>query len=108
MTATSDGFDCRRCGACCAFYRVSFYWAEAASLALADDLVEQLTPWHACLAGTDSAAPRCRALHGEIGSRVRCSVYAQRPSPCHELQAGDERCRRARQGHGLPARADER
>ncbi|EXI64080.1 MAG: Flagellin N-methylase [Candidatus Accumulibacter adjunctus] len=101
-TPTSDAFDCRRCGACCASYRVSFYWAEAEVLALPDELVEQLTPWHACLAGTQSARPRCRALHGEIGDRVCCTVYPQRPSPCHEVQAGDERCQRARWRHGLP------
>lgn len=101
-TATTGDFDCRSCGACCASFRVSFYWAEAAVLALPDELVEQLSPWHACLAGSNSSAPRCRALQGEIGSRVRCTVYAQRPSPCRELQPGDDRCRRARQRHGLP------
>jgi hypothetical protein len=105
-TPTNGGFDCRRCGACCAFYRVSFYWAEAEVLALPDELVEQLAPWHACLAGTQSAQPRCRALHGEIGSRACCTIYPQRPSPCHEVQAGDDRCQRARRGHGLPALAE--
>jgi len=44
------------CGACCAAFRVSFYWAEATVLSLPDDLVEQLSPWHACLAGSNSAA----------------------------------------------------
>jgi len=100
--AVTGGFDCRNCGACCATFRVSFYWAEAAVLALPDELVEQLSPWHACLAGSNSAAPRCRALQGEIGSRVCCTVYAQRPSPCRAVQVGDDRCRRARQRHGLP------
>ena len=101
-TVATRGFDCRNCGACCAAFRVSFYWAEATVLALPDELVEQLSPWHACLAGSNSAAPRCRALQGEIGSRVCCTVYTRRPSPCRELQPGDDRCRRARQRHGLP------
>ncbi|MCM8614177.1 YkgJ family cysteine cluster protein [Accumulibacter sp.] len=105
-TPTSGSFDCRRCGACCASYRVSFYWAEAEVLALPDELVEQITPWHACLAGTQSAQPRCRALHGEIGSRACCTIYPQRPSPCHEVQVGDDRCQRARRGHGLPPLAE--
>ncbi|HNC52116.1 MAG TPA: YkgJ family cysteine cluster protein [Accumulibacter sp.] len=94
--------DCCNCGACCASFRVSFYWAEATARDLPDALVEQLTPWHACLSGTNAASPRCRALWGEVGERVRCTVYDRRPSPCHEIQAGDEKCTKARQTHRLP------
>lgn len=93
---------CVSCGACCVTYRVSFYWAEAEALGLPEHLVEQLNPFYACMAGTNAAKPRCQALDGEIGSSVGCSVYAQRPAACHEVQAGDEKCNRARQRHGLP------
>lgn len=94
---------CLNCGACCATYRVSFYWAEADALAIPDQMVEAITPLYACLAGTNQARPRCQALTGEVGQAVKCSMYLQRPSPCHELQAGDEKCNRARAKHGLPA-----
>ena len=94
--------DCHGCGACCASFRVSFYWAEASVRAIPDDLIRQLSPWYACLAGTNSPAPRCRALQGEVGGRVRCTIYAHRPSPCREVQVGDDKCSRARQRHGLP------
>lgn len=30
-----------------------------------------------------------------------CSVYPQRPSPCREVQPGDEKCNKARDRHGL-------
>ena len=80
---------------------MSFYWAESQSLALAPDLTEQLNPWLACMAGTNQPVPRCRALSGMIGLEVSCTVYAQRPSPCHELQPGEDRCQRARARHGL-------
>jgi hypothetical protein len=93
---------CRQCGACCAAYRVSFYWAEAQQLGLSDARIERLTPHLACMAGTNRPAPRCDALQGEIGDQVSCLAYAARPSPCRELQPGDEKCHRARARHGLP------
>ncbi|WIT12212.1 YkgJ family cysteine cluster protein [Paucibacter sediminis] len=88
------------CGACCASFRVSFYWAEASDLP--DALTERVSPLYSCMAGTHSKAPRCAALQGEIGGAVACSVYAQRPSPCREVVAGDAKCLAARQRHGLP------
>lgn len=94
---------CRGCGACCAAFRVSFYWAEAEVLGLPTTLIEQIGPWYACLAGTDAPSPRCLALHGELGKRVLCSVYEQRPSPCREVQPGDGQCTKARCRHALAA-----
>jgi len=44
---------------------------------------------------------------GQVGGAVGCSIYAQRPSPCRELQAAwehgepSEQCDRARQAYGL-------
>ena len=95
--------ECRRCGACCAAFRVSFYWAEADASGLSPILVEQIGPWYACMTGTNSAAPHCLALTGTVGSNVLCSVYAQRPSPCRKLRPGDSQCARARDRYGLPA-----
>lgn len=90
---------CQQCGACCATFRVSFYWAEAPGLPAAR--IEKLTPWLACLGGTNAAAPHCAALSGSVGGPVSCTVYAERPSPCREVQPGDDKCRRARAHHGL-------
>lgn len=101
------GNPCLRCGACCATYRVSFYWAEAAERGLPDELFEQASPWHACMAGTGQPEPRCRALAGEIGASVSCLVYQHRPSPCRELQPGEDKCNRARVKHWLPLLEDE-
>ncbi|HEX7114659.1 MAG TPA: YkgJ family cysteine cluster protein [Steroidobacter sp.] len=95
------GNPCLRCGACCATYRVSFYWAEAEHYGLPDSLIEKISPWHACMAGTGEPQPRCCALDGIIGKAVSCLVYEQRPSPCRELQLGEEKCNRARVRHGL-------
>lgn len=94
-------FDCQRCGACCASFRVSFYWAEAEVHGLPDDMVEPVTALLACLRGTNQAQPRCIGLQGRIGAAVTCTCYAQRPSPCREVQPGDDKCRRARARWGM-------
>jgi len=58
--------------------------------------------------GTDAAPPRCVALAGVIGEGVRCTIYADRPSPCRDfapyaaLGLGEDACDRARARHGLP------
>lgn len=101
--APDDGDLCRACGACCAAFRVSFHWLETASLGLSDALVEPVTPHRVAMRGTHAKAPRCVALDGTVGVGVRCTVYAARPSPCREVQPGDERCTTARARHGLTA-----
>lgn len=101
---------CISCGACCGYFRVSFYWAEAedggGSVPLS--VTEPLTPFLRCMQGTNGKSPRCRALQGEIGKAVSCSIYRQRPSPCREFeQSGEngsrnEACDRARACYNLP------
>jgi Fe-S-cluster containining protein len=93
---------CLSCGACCMSFRVSFYWSEALELALPEALTEQVAPHLACMAGTNSTQPYCVALgRGEAGP-MACGVYAQRPSPCREVQIGDDKCNRARSRCGMP------
>lgn len=99
------------CGACCASYRVSFYWGEA------DDapggwvpvrFTSVVTPHLRAMQGTDCKSPRCVALQGEVGEAVSCSIYAQRPSTCREFDwhlddgSVDPRCTDARSRRGLP------
>jgi Fe-S-cluster containining protein len=92
---------CVACGACCAAFRVSFYWAEAEANGLPPHMVQALNAVIACMAGTNQATPRCAALEGEIGESVACGAYEQRPSPCREVEVGDEQCAKARARHGL-------
>lgn len=44
---------------------------------------------------------RCAALLGSLGKRVRCAIYAQRPSPCRRVEAGSDLCHRYRREQGL-------
>ncbi len=88
------------CGACCACFRVSFYWADALARGTPELLVEKVTPLLGCMAGTNREAPRCAALNGTVGTQVQCEIYDQRPSTCHDLKRGDEKCSRARARYG--------
>jgi len=101
----SAAFDCQTCGACCAQFRVSFYWAEA------DDapggtvpvaLTEAISPHLRCMQGTSSRRPHCIALEGQVGQQVSCRIYDLRASTCRAVQVGDAQCLRARERHGLP------
>jgi Fe-S-cluster containining protein len=102
---------CVRCGACCAYYRASFYWAEANNTpggTVPVELTEKLNDFRRVMRGTNPPNPRCVALLGEIGQSVRCSIYELRASVCREFavswEAGihNERCDRARAAWGLP------
>jgi Fe-S-cluster containining protein len=102
MPATAAPSPCLRCGACCAAFRVSFYWAEAEERGLPPELTERVNGHLLCMRGTWATRPRCIALQGEVGRTVHCSAYDHRPGPCREVQPGDERCARARARNGLP------
>lgn len=103
---------CLKCGACCAFYRASFYWAEANDVTpggVPVELTRQLTPHLRVMCGTDQPNPRCVALQGNIGERVFCRIHPQRSSSCREYQPSYEdgsvnpRCDTARAAYGLAA-----
>ena len=108
MTGTDN--PCTRCGACCASWRVDFAREELASAggSVPDGLADDLGGGTCRLRGTDRQPPRCAALVGVVGERVRCAIHEWRPSPCREfglrapLGVGDEACDRARARHGLP------
>jgi Fe-S-cluster containining protein len=95
---------CVACGACCATFRVSFYWAETDAHPegfVPKDLTYPLTPHLSCMQGTEKSPVRCVALEGEIGKSVGCRIYPNRSSTCREFEAGSEECNRARAKYGL-------
>lgn len=113
----SPGNPCLTCGACCAFFRVSFYWGEtdlAPGGSVPQEFTEPLSDFLVCMKGTNQKKPRCAALEGEIGKAVRCAIYDNRPTPCREFgvfwEKGTarirteelQRCNRARAAWGLP------
>lgn len=90
---------CLSCGACCAYFRVSFYWAEGISMP--DHYIEPLNSVYTCMSGTNQKNPLCIALSGEIGQQVSCSIYEMRSSSCQEVQIADEQCNKARRAHNM-------
>lgn len=102
---------CLNCGACCATFRVSFYWGEtdaAPEGIIPSHLTEQVNHYYSCMQGTNQPSPRCVALLGNIGEGVRCNIYEKRSSACREFSYHGENgqaspiCQRARAVHGLP------
>ncbi len=94
------------CGACCASFRVSFYFGESDAVpggTVPSALVEPVTPFLVAMRGTNQPQPHCTALQGRVGEAASCGIYAQRASTCREVEVGDERCNTARSRYGLPA-----
>lgn len=107
------GNPCLSCGACCAYFRVSFYCGEIADGCgggmVPPELVTQVGPLRAAMKGTEHGRGRCIALRGEIGSdTVHCSIHPQRPTPCREFDpwrhdgTPEPDCQRVRAMFGLP------
>lgn len=95
---------CLNCGACCAYFRVSFYWGQTTAHpdgTVPETLTEPINHHYVAMRGTSQANRRCVALDGEVGQAVGCTIYEQRATPCREFEAGDERCNQARNHWGL-------
>ncbi len=109
QTAIDTPSPCMNCGACCAYFRVSFYWGEQASAGgvVPDELTQKISPHLSCMQGTGSKPARCVALAGEIGQSVACGIYEQRSTTCREFAMSGENgehnpeCDKARAFHGL-------
>lgn len=95
---------CQSCGACCASFRVSFYWAETDAHPLGRvpaELTRKINDTYVCMKGTEQNPVRCIALQGEVGESVGCRIYSLRSSTCREFDAGSEVCNQAREKIGL-------
>lgn len=77
---------CSGCGACCRHFRVSFYHGELDTQpggCVPADMTVQITPFRACMKGTEAGGEPCVALQHD----QRCGIYELRPSVCREFQA---------------------
>lgn len=119
MPKTEKLHPCQTCGACCARFRVAFFWREAekgfTTHTVPSGLFEESDDFHRTMKGTAEKNPRrCVALEGRVGDFVNCTIYENRPSPCRDFTASYEdgkknpRCDEAREGIGLkPLRREE-
>lgn len=106
--------DCRQCGACCVNLPANRaqgfgYWVEISD----DDRILRRADLVRKHVVRDAAGvPHLRLVHdgaclglrGELGGRVSCAIYHERPSPCRRVQPGDAQCLRYRAAHGFTSR----
>ena len=101
---------CLACGACCAYYRASFYWTEADDATpggVPVQLTQKITSARLAMRRTTGADPRCIALEGEIGVNVYCAIYPSRSLICRDFSPSwidgspNEKCDQARLAYGL-------
>lgn len=105
----TDNNPCLTCGACCAYFRVSFFWGEAQSAggSVPDELLVPVSPTYVAMQGTQCKPARCSALRGKIGEQVHCTIYAERSTTCQNFHASwysgehSPDCDEARKAHGL-------
>lgn len=99
---------CNGCSACCRHFRVSFYHGEMDTQPgghVPADMTAQLTPFRACMKGTESGQSSCIALQAD----GRCGIYTHRPSVCREFPvfmadgSFNPECVRLRALHGIAA-----
>lgn len=90
--------DCQSCGACCAY---SCCWPEFVEEEDGDGIPEEMCD---CDSGRMKCnGDRCVALIGDIGVKVSCVVYQNRPSVCQEFPHGDvNNCNTVRRRFKLP------
>jgi Fe-S-cluster containining protein len=108
---------CLTCGACCAFFRVSFYWGETTDSpegTVPAHLTEDIAPFYRAMKGSNHQHPRCIAVEGDIGQSSHCSIYEKRPTACRTFAVDFvdgqviaspedfERCSQARAHYNLP------
>ena len=112
QAADDDGakHPCVSCGACCAYFRASFYFGECQAYGIPESMVEQISPFLVAMKGTTSRKnTRCIALNGTVGQfGTTCRIYANRSSTCRDFVPSYEdghshtpECDRARVAHGL-------
>lgn len=72
----ADTNPCMQCGACCAYFRVSFYHGETDSTGgvVPAEMTEKVNDFMACMKGTDQKSPRCINLQGKSVSVWRAAL----------------------------------
>jgi len=101
---------CLSCGACCVSFRITLPRCELDSAPggqVPTTLTTPYTATTACMREHPDIPGRCIALEGDVGTAVRCSIYARRPEACREFAPltlfghGDAACNEARRHCGL-------
>lgn len=104
----NDKNPCLTCGACCNYFRISFYHGELEGGLggfVPNERANKLNDFFAVMKGSECGG-RCNALIGEIGKEISCAIYSNRPTPCREFPVIvdgkiNPECNKARIKNGL-------
>ena len=99
---------CQSCGACCVYYFEDGNYAPSAG-ETEDELEFLLDLAFYSLRHEEMILKRrkingrwqCKALKGEFGGAVSCSIYKIRPDACREFEPLSEKCLEARRALGI-------
>ena len=85
-------YDCTKCGACCCF---KWSWPvlrrdRSDATNIPKEMQREDYPLMKTIDG------RCVALKGEMGDKVCCKIYNDRPNSCRKFTPGSELCKEAR------------
>lgn len=90
---TTD-FDCQACGACCSKLAVDVDPFDEVPVHLTKDdrIVGPIMR---------ERKGQCICLKGQIGVKVRCSIYENRPTVCRVFRPGNNMCLTVRSERGI-------
>ncbi|GAC1352990.1 MAG: hypothetical protein NVS3B20_09170 [Polyangiales bacterium] len=104
-------YDCVKCGACC--YNPDenreIGYIDYVEIATSDRILRKVDLVRRLVVLDDDLIPhmrhshlqRCAALKGELGKKVGCTIYLDRPTSCHTFTAGSRRCKQYRRERGI-------
>lgn len=109
---------CQTCGACCSYYAYSVKGVPADGVIIedqrytfkSDDEIKYTYPdgqtesWavtHWMRRKEEDGWQKCKALEGNVGQSVTCTVYDKRPSACSGFDPGSPQCLHIRQWAGV-------
>jgi Fe-S-cluster containining protein len=91
--------ECQRCGMCCSYFarpgRANGLMLGCSDEKLPEWLVESYHGSKMLRILPEPAWPlyhRCAALEGDLGERVSCKAYEERPRMCKEFEPGSAYC----------------
>jgi Fe-S-cluster containining protein len=91
---TDEVPNCQSCGACCLSGAARYIRVTGNDYDRLGERAEDLVHFIGNQAFMRMAAYRCVALEFDANcSKFACSVYAQRPAACRELESGSSACR---------------
>lgn len=97
--------ECLTCGVCCAFAlmvtvtpkesdRLNNYWDITLDASEKDITINRVLP-------RSLETGHCSFLNGNLGVKIDCEIYEDRPHPCRDFDVGSDKCHAYRRMYGI-------